>query len=91
MKNFLSLIWILLFSFPSLLRAEQRTGMAYTVTMENPGNHQYHVELIYSGSGRKLLNFRMSAWTPGFYEIQDFSATVKNFHAFTNHRKALAL
>jgi predicted metalloprotease with PDZ domain len=59
----------------------QTPKMAFKVTMENPSSHLYHVTLKYSHTKKEDLDFKMCTWTPGFYEIVDFAAAVKDFKA----------
>jgi predicted metalloprotease with PDZ domain len=58
----------------------KRPSMAFTVSMPNPSDHLYHVTLNCSAHDKATLDFRMSAWTPGFYEIVDFANAVRDFH-----------
>ncbi len=55
--------------------------MAFTVSMEQPGNHIYHVEFTCKGLPGAEQDFRMPAWSPGYYGIMDFAKNVQNFHA----------
>lgn len=64
------------------MSAKQPTGkMRYVVSMEHPAQHVYHVALTCSGYKGKTLEFKMCAWTPGFYELIDFAGEVENFEA----------
>lgn len=64
--------------------------MTFKVTMENPSGHLYHVSLQYSHAKKEDLDFKMCTWTPGFYEIVDFAAAVKDFKATTSDGQPLA-
>jgi predicted metalloprotease with PDZ domain len=59
--------------------------LSYVVSMEHPGEHLYHVVLTCSGFKGKTLDFKMCAWTPGFYELIDFSGAVEHFQAADAH------
>lgn len=60
--------------------AQQPVTMQYAVSMEKAADNLYHVELLNSTSG-SILDFKMCAWTPGYYQLIDFAAAVQNFKA----------
>ena len=55
--------------------------LAFTVSMERPNTHYYHV--VFRGDGLKgeTHDFKMPVWTPGFYQIMNYSRNVLNFRA----------
>jgi predicted metalloprotease with PDZ domain len=53
----------------------------FTVTMEDPEHHCFHVALTCSDVVKDSLDLTMPAWCPGYYEIEDFSKHVLNFRA----------
>lgn len=55
--------------------------MAFTVSMEQPETHYYHVVFRAEGLKGDALDFKMPAWTPGYYRIMDFAKNVLNFRA----------
>jgi len=55
--------------------------MAFTVSMEQPANHTFHVTFRCSGLKGQAQEFRMPAWSPGYYGIRDFAKNVRNFRA----------
>ena len=56
-------------------------GMAFTVAMPQPGNHILHVTFRCDGLKGELQDFKMPAWSPGYYGIGDYSRNVSNFRA----------
>lgn len=54
---------------------------AFTVSMEHPANHYYHVELHCTGLSGDAQDFKMPVWMPGYYRIMDYSKDVVNFQA----------
>jgi len=52
--------------------------------MEQAGTHLYHVALRCDGLRGATQEFRMPAWSPGYYGIMDFAKYVQNFHAEDN-------
>jgi predicted metalloprotease with PDZ domain len=55
--------------------------MAFTVSMEQPNTHYYHVIFRGEGMKDKTQDFKMPAWTPGYYQILDYARNVLNFRA----------
>lgn len=61
----------------------------FTVSMSEPNNHLYHVELRCDGINADSVNFKMPAWTPGYYRIMNFAQNVKDFDALDKEGKTL--
>lgn len=55
--------------------------MAFTVSMEQPSTHYYHVVFRCDGMKGETHDFKMPAWTPGYYMIMDYARNVLNFRA----------
>ncbi|WP_158799963.1 M61 family metallopeptidase [Pedobacter sp. L105] len=84
------LLTVIAIGFSNYLSAQiAKTDLSFVVSMENPQNHLYHVTVTYTHNTKENLDFKMSAWTPGFYEIVDFAGAVANFHAATADGKEL--
>jgi predicted metalloprotease with PDZ domain len=49
--------------------------------MEQPNTHYYHVVFRGEGMKDKTQDFKMPAWTPGYYQIMDYARNVLNFRA----------
>lgn len=60
---------------------EAQGTLAFTVSMERPADHVFHVVLRCEGFPAETQEFRMPAWTPGYYGIMDFARYVQNFQA----------
>jgi predicted metalloprotease with PDZ domain len=52
-----------------------------TVTMEKPNTHYYHIVFRCEGLKGPTQDFKIPAWTPGYYRIMDFAKNVVNFRA----------
>ncbi|MFZ0280754.1 MAG: PDZ domain-containing protein [Bacteroidales bacterium] len=63
--------------------------IVYTVSMENPNNHYFHVALVYSGISEKSVELKLPVWTPGYYMIMDYPKYVVNFKATNELGKSL--
>jgi predicted metalloprotease with PDZ domain len=59
----------------------QHITISYTVSMENPGTHYFHVEMNCTGIHGDFINLKLPAWTPGYYWILDFAKNVTRFNA----------
>jgi predicted metalloprotease with PDZ domain len=55
--------------------------MAFTVSMQNPAAHTFHVRMRADGLAAPLEDFQMPQWSTGYYGILNFSRYVSNFHA----------
>jgi predicted metalloprotease with PDZ domain len=71
---------LFLFVFCGLAPAAETT-MAFTVSMEDPHTHYYHVVLRCQGFTGETQNFKLPVWTPGYYLIMDYAKNVLNFKA----------
>ena len=83
-KILLALIFLLpLFAFP------QKSLLAYSVSMENPAWHYFHVELNCKSIKKDSIDFKMPVWTPGYYQRMDYANYLENFKAFDAEGKEL--
>ncbi|HLJ46757.1 MAG TPA: PDZ domain-containing protein [Bryobacteraceae bacterium] len=53
----------------------------FTVSMDRPADHYYHVQLRCDGLNGDTQDFKMPVWMPGYYRIMDYSKDVVNFKA----------
>jgi len=84
-----TILLLLQCGFAISLFAQSGTKLSFVVSAANPSNHLYHVQLIYTEVRKTVLRFRMCAWTPGFYEIENFGSAVSNFTATDRSGKKL--
>jgi len=61
--------------------AQAADAIAFTVTMPQPANHTFHVSMQCGGPEGATEDFKMPAWTPGFYRILDYAKYVSHFRA----------
>lgn len=81
-KNFVCKIFILTivcFSFSSPFVAA--LDIAYRISMPDPGNHRFSIEMTIAGIDRETLSVQMPAWSPGKYLILNFARNVSRFSA----------
>jgi predicted metalloprotease with PDZ domain len=84
-------IYMILFVSLSLAHGRQpETAMAFIVSMERPHTHYYHVVFRCEGLEGETQDFKMPAWTPGYYWIMDYARNVLNFRAENGRGNSLA-
>ena len=64
--------------------------LAFTVSMDHPSTHYYHVVFRSDGLPGDAQDFKMPVWMPGYYRIMDYSKDVVNFKATDGSGRALA-
>src|SRR5215469_13264521 len=55
--------------------------MAFTISMDQPNTHYYHVEFHCTGLRGEAQDFKLPVWMPGYYRIMDYSKDVIDFKA----------
>jgi predicted metalloprotease with PDZ domain len=55
--------------------------MQYTISMPEPANHVFHIDLTCKNMNRDTIDFKMPQWMPGYYQIMNYSREIKNFSA----------
>jgi predicted metalloprotease with PDZ domain len=78
---------------PDLSLAQTRAAspaMSITVSMERPTTHYYHVVFRVDGLKGETQDFKMPAWTPGYYRIMDYARNVMDFKAEDGTGRPLA-
>jgi predicted metalloprotease with PDZ domain len=62
--------------------AEQPVGtMVFTVSVERPTTHYFHIEFRCDSVAGEVLDFKLPSWTPGYYMITDYAKNVLGFRA----------
>jgi len=85
----LTICFVVLLFAPLVLGQQPQVTMAFTVSMEQPTTHNYHVVFRCAGLKGELQDFKMPAFSPGFYRIMNFADNVSNFHAEDDASKPL--
>src|ERR1700748_1054091 len=55
--------------------------LRYTVSMPEPSSHRFHVVFRCAGVNGPVLDLKMPAWMPGYYQLLDYAGKVENFNA----------
>ncbi|PZR37696.1 MAG: peptidase M61 [Azospira oryzae] len=66
-----------------------QTTIDFTLRITDPSSQIYHVAMVASGFKEEVLEFKMSVWTPGYYQIMNYAKYVSAFKATDNAGKPL--
>jgi len=61
--------------------AQSQEPVHFTVSMENPANHTFHVVMECKVGQQETVILKMPAWSPGYYQIMNFADAVDNLEA----------
>ena len=81
---------LILISVNSYPQKSTGSRIEYTISMENPNNHYFHVSLVYTGFKDKSVDLKMPVWTPGYYMIMDYPKYIVGFRATDESGQELA-
>ena len=62
----------------------------YNISYKNPHKHLIDFELITSTKNKEKLQFQLSAWRPGIYELADFAQNIINWQAYNEKDEKLS-
>lgn len=63
--------------------------VAFTVSMQNPAAHTFHIRMRADGLRAPLEDFQLPQWSTGYYGILNFSRYVSDFHASDGSGRSL--
>lgn len=86
---FLSVIFFVFAGDNALQAQGKAASLSFTVSMNEPSNHLYHVVFNCSGIKQDSIEFKMPQWTPGYYQIMNFGNNVQNFTATDQSGKSI--
>ncbi|NDK55680.1 M61 family metallopeptidase [Pontibacter fetidus] len=66
-----------------------KSNMHYTVSMDDPASQTFQVQLHYKKAKADSVDFKMPAWTPGYYQLLNYADNVDNFSASGKDGKTL--
>src|SRR6516165_7779305 len=72
---------ILVFAGSAVALGQTTATMAFTVSIDQPTTHYYHIEFRCNGLRGEAQDLKMPVWMPGYYRIMDYSKDVVNFKA----------
>ena len=62
----------------------------YNISYQKPHKHLIDFELITSTKNKEKLQFQLSAWRPGRYELADFAQNIINWQAYNEKDEKLS-
>lgn len=80
MKRFIHTLTLLTIVFSA---QAQKTDLSFTVTVKDPAAHLFHVQFRCSGIKKESIEFKLSAWTPGYYQLMNYADNISAFHVTT--------
>ncbi|AWK06289.1 peptidase M61 [Flavobacterium crocinum] len=83
---FLLLSFVFLGTAQSVVSQTKSPVLQYVVSMPDPENHYFHVELYCSSWQEETIDFKMPNWMPGYYQLMHYSKMVENFTAKVNNK-----
>jgi predicted metalloprotease with PDZ domain len=63
----------------------------YTISVPQPANHTYDVELHCSNWKQDSIRLKMPKWMPGYYQLIDYAGAVENMGALDNKAQNLSV
>lgn len=85
-QQILTLLYFLLFS--SIIQAQQ---INYKLSMPNPNDHYFHVQMELSNFKDRVLQVKLPVWAPGSYMVREFSKHINLVQAKNENGKALKI
>lgn len=70
-----------LFAALTLSVCQAAGTMTFTVSMDHPESHLFHVKVRCDGLTGELQDFKLPQWSPGYYGIGNYARYVSNFRA----------
>ena len=83
-----TIILIVLVCTSSFVEA-QMGSIKFTVSMEKPTTHYFHVVMECKDVKGEFLDVKLPTWTPGYYWLVNFSKNVVDFKAVDDQGKSL--
>ena len=63
--------------------------ISYSISYNNPHRHYVDFDLTTSTNGLDKMQFQLSAWRPGRYELANFSQNIQKLAAFDENNNPL--
>lgn len=82
--------FVLFTSGPSAFAQQSKSSMTYRVAMPRPASQIYQVIFTYTRFKADMLELKMPAWTPGYYQLLHYAKQVSNFNATDGNGKTIA-
>jgi predicted metalloprotease with PDZ domain len=74
---------------PTAADAQSLAPIRYTISVPDPASQVAHVEARIPTDGRDSVDLMMPVWSPGYYRVEDYAASVQSFAAATSRGASL--
>lgn len=73
------------------LSVAQKTNLriSFMVSVKDAAAHVFHIEMLCEGIKKETSEFRLSEWTPGYYQLMNYAGNISGFTASTATGEAL--
>ena len=85
MKKYLRcfLIAICIGNFNTNAQQPSSVTLSFTVSVKDAAAHLYHIEFNCEGIRKDEIEFKLSEWTPGYYQIMHYADNISGFKVTT--------
>lgn len=81
---------LILFFLALAVTGSARPQFRYTLRVEHPERHSYHVLFRIDGIETPVIDLKMPAWMPGYYQLLDYAGGLSGFNVKDGHGDSLA-
>ncbi|MDB5209650.1 MAG: family metallopeptidase [Sediminibacterium sp.] len=61
--------------------AQKNVDLSFIVSVKDAASHLYHIHFVGKGLNKEEVEFKLSEWTPGYYQLLHYAENVSGFHA----------
>lgn len=92
-RNYIILVLLTLSYFiPCITNAQHSDSkIQYTVTMKNPEQQRFQIQLNLSGFQEDTLELKLPNWSPGYYQFMDYAKDIERLSAIDENGKSLTV
>src|SRR5690606_34261700 len=91
-NHVLIVLLILSYHIPYTSNAQQTTEIIeYMVTMRNPENQRFQMQMDLSGFKEDTLNLKLPNWSPGYYQLMQYYKNIENLSATDSNGKVIPI
>ncbi len=85
MKKYITsfLFAICIGGYPVNAQEQASVILSFTVSIKDPAAHLYHIEFRCEGIRKDEIEFKLSEWTPGYYQLMHYADNISGFTATT--------
>jgi predicted metalloprotease with PDZ domain len=76
-QRYITFIFLLVASSNAFAKTNE--PLKFTVSMDDPASHTFHVILTYKPQSADSILLKLPDWTPGYYQLMNYAAGIQNF------------